>query len=110
MGGQLIYDRKYVPDAERDYGFRRHLGVCERMMAVLANRLRTRRLILGENALSQTCRPFPWAVYRQAPRIVAHHVPDVTDSCKRLKSRPAVRRIIDLQNDRQNRRERKRTV
>ncbi|WP_299841628.1 glutathione S-transferase C-terminal domain-containing protein [uncultured Jannaschia sp.] len=110
MGGQLSHYRNYAPEAERDYGFRRYLGEYERTMAVLENRLRDRPHILGEAYSIADMQAFPWAFIAKPLGSSLDRFPNVADWRERLKSRPAVRRAIDLQKDRQNRGEGKRTV
>ena len=110
MGGQLSHYRNYAPEAERDYGFRRYLGEYERTMAVLENRLRYRSHILGEEYSIADMQAFPWAFIAKPLGASLDRFPNVADWRERLKGRPAVRRAIDLQKDRQNRGAGKRTV
>uniref|UniRef100_UPI002601EEDF glutathione S-transferase C-terminal domain-containing protein n=1 Tax=uncultured Jannaschia sp. TaxID=293347 RepID=UPI002601EEDF len=110
MGGQLSHYRNYAPEAERDYGFRRYLGEYERTMAVLENRLRDRPHILGEEYSIADMQAFPWAFIAKPLGSSLDRFPNVANWRERLKGRPAVRRAIDLQKDRQNHGEGKRTV
>jgi GSH-dependent disulfide-bond oxidoreductase len=110
MGGQLSHYHNYAPPAERDYGFRRYLGEYERTMAVLENRLRDRPHILGPDYSIADMQAFPWAFIARPLGSSLGRFPNVADWRERLKSRPAVRRAIDLLKDRQNRGEGKRTV
>lgn len=110
MGGQLSHFRNYAPKTERDYGFRRYLGEYERTMAVLENRLRDRAHILGADYSIADMQAFPWAFIARPLGSSLDRFPNVADWRERLKSRPAVRRAIDLLKDRQNRGEDKRTV
>ncbi|PZX12383.1 GST-like protein [Palleronia aestuarii] len=110
MGGQLSHYRNYAPEAERDYGFRRYLGEYERTMAVLENRLKDRDHILGEAYSIADMQAFPWAFIAKPLGSSLDRFPNVAEWRERLKSRPAVRRAIDLMKDGQNRGEGKRTV
>ena len=110
MGGQLSHYRNYAPHDDRAYGFDRYLGEYERTMAVLENRLRDRPHLLGDTYTIADMQAFPWAFIAKPLGSSLERFPNVAGWRERLKSRPAVRRAIDLMKDRQNRGENMRTV
>ncbi len=102
MGGQLSHFRNYAPEADRAYGFDRYLGEYDRNLGVLERRLAERHYILGEYSIADMI-AFPWAFIAKPLGASLDGFPRVAAWRQRIKSRPAVRRAIDLKKDDQNR-------
>ncbi len=97
--GQLSYYVNYAPP-EQQQGRRRCANAYRRSLAVLENRLRERDYILGEYSIvDMAC--FPWVFVAKRFGVDLSEYPAVQAWRGALKSRPAVRRAIDLHKDEQ---------
>ena len=101
MGGQLSHFRNYAPDDDKAYGFKRYLGEYDRNLGVLERRLSDRDYIIGEYSIADMI-AFPWVFIAKPLGASLDAFPRVADWRERIKSRPAVRRAIDLHKDAQN--------
>lgn len=101
MGGQLSHFVNYAPDGQ-EYSLRRYRSEFQRSLTVLENRLQDREYILGEYSIADMI-SFPWAFIAKPLGVDLSEYPRVSAWRGDIKSRPAVRRAIDLYKDRQNR-------
>jgi len=101
MAGQLSHFVNYAP-ADEEYGRDRYLGEYKRSLTVLENRLADRDYILGDYSIADMI-SFPWAFIAKPLGVDLSEYPRVAAWRAAIKSRPAVRRAIDLYKDRQNR-------
>lgn len=101
MGGQLSHFVNYAP-AGQEYGLRRYRNEFKRSLMVLENRLQGRDYILGDYSIADMI-SFPWAFIAKPLGVDLSEYPRVSAWREEIKSRPAVRRAIDLYKDRQNR-------
>lgn len=100
MAGQLSHFVNYAP-AGQDYGLNRYSNEYKRCLTVLENRLAERDYILGEYSIADMiC--FPWAFIAKPLGVDLEKYPQVTAWRGLIKTRPAVRRAIDLHKDKQN--------
>lgn len=101
MAGQLSHFINYAP-AGQEYALQRYRNEYKRSLTVLENRLRDRGYILGGYSIADMiC--FPWAFIARPLGIDLSEYPCVSEWRADIKTRPAVRRAIDLHKDRQNR-------
>ncbi|MCR9125609.1 MAG: glutathione binding-like protein [Rhodobacteraceae bacterium] len=103
MAGQLSHFRNYAPEADRAYGLRRYAGEYDRNLGVLENRLDGRSYILGDDYSIADMQAFPWVFIAKPLGASLDAFPRVADWRARIKTRPAVRRAIDLFKGDQNR-------
>jgi len=97
--GQLSHFVNYAP-ADQDYGRRHYTNEYMRNLAVLENRLQNRAYILGEYSIADiAC--FPWVFIAKPLGVDLSGYPAVQAWRGDIKSRPAVRRAIDLHKDQQ---------
>lgn len=97
--GQLSYYVNYAPPEEQK-GRRRCENEYRRTLAVLENRLRERDYILGKYSIADmAC--FPWVFVAKRFGVDLSEYPAVQAWRGALKTRPAVRRAIDLHKDEQ---------
>lgn len=101
MAGQLSHFVNYAPE-NQDYGLKRYRNEYKRSLTVLENRLQDRSYILGDYSIADMI-SFPWAFIAKPLGIDLSEYPRVSAWRGNIKSRPAVRRAIDLYKDRQNR-------
>lgn len=101
MAGQLSHFVNYAP-AGQEYGLDRYRGEYKRSLTVLENRLRGRDYILGDYSIADMI-SFPWAFIAKPLGVDLSEYPRVAAWRAAIKSRPAVRRAIDLYKDQQNR-------
>lgn len=101
MAGQLSHFVNYAP-AGQDYGLQRYRNEYKRSLTVLDNRLQDRDYILGEYSIADMI-SFPWAFIARPLGVDLSEYPRVAAWREAIKTRPAVRRAIDLYKDRQNR-------
>ena len=101
MGGQLSHFRNYAPDDDKAYGFKRYLGEYDRNLGILERRLSDRDYIIGDYSIADMI-AFPWVFIAKPLGASLDAFPRVADWRERIKSRPAVRRAIDLHKDAQN--------
>jgi GST-like protein len=97
--GQLSYYVNYAPP-EQQGGRQRCASEYRRNLAVLENRLRGRDYILGEYSIADmAC--FPWVFIAKRFGVDLSEYPAVQAWRAAIKTRPAVRRAIDLHKDEQ---------
>lgn len=101
MAGQLSHFVNYAPEGQ-EYGLNRYRNEYKRSLTVLENRLQGRDYILGEYSIADMI-SFPWAFIAKRLGVDLSEYPRVAAWRGDIKSRPAVRRAIDLYKDRQNR-------
>lgn len=101
MAGQLSHFVNYAPNGQ-DYGLKRYRNEYKRSLTVLENRLQDRDYILGDYSIADMI-SFPWAFIAKPLGVDVAEYPRVAAWRGDIKSRPAVRRAIDLYKDRQNR-------
>lgn len=96
---QLSYYVNYAP-REQQNGRQRCTNKYRRTLAVLENRLRDRDYILGQYSIADmAC--FPWAFIAKRFGVDLSEYPAVQGWRGVIKTRPAVRRAIDLHKDQQ---------
>ncbi|MEM7280969.1 MAG: glutathione S-transferase N-terminal domain-containing protein [Pseudomonadota bacterium] len=100
MGGQLSHFVNYAPEGQ-EYGLQRYKGEYERNLAVLERRLSNQDYILSEYSIADMI-AFPWAFIAKPLTASLDEFPNVTAWRGRIKTRPAVRRAINLLKDKQN--------
>jgi GST-like protein len=101
LAGQLSHFVNYAPSGQ-EYGLKRYTNEYKRCLTVLENRLQGRDYILEEYSIADMiC--FPWAFIAKPLGVDLADYPRVSAWRADIKSRPAVRRAIDLYKDRQNR-------
>lgn len=97
--GQLSYFVNYAPPEDQN-GRRRCANEYRRTLAVLENRLQEHGHILGEYSIADmAC--FPWVFVAKHFGVDLSEYPAVQAWRGALKTRPAVRRAIDLHKDEQ---------
>jgi len=101
MAGQLAHFRFYAPEGQ-DYALKRYAGEYERMLAVMERRLDGRAYLVGDYSIADMI-AFPWAFIARSLGADLDAFPNVAAWRGRIKTRPAVRRAIDLHKDQQNR-------
>ncbi|MEQ9319035.1 MAG: glutathione binding-like protein [Polyangiaceae bacterium] len=101
MAGQLAHFRFYGPEGQ-DYARKRYAGEYERMLAVMERRLEGREYLVGDYSVADMI-AFPWAFIAKSLGADLGDFPNVAAWRGRIKTRPAVRRAIDLHKDQQNR-------
>ena len=101
MAGQLAHFRFYGPSGQ-DYALKRYAGEYERMLAVMERRLEGREYLVGDYSVADMI-AFPWAFIAKSLGSNLDDFPNVAAWRGRIKTRPAVRRAIDLHKDQQNR-------
>lgn len=100
MAGQLSHFVNYAPEGQ-GYGLQRYQNEYKRTLTVLENRLQNRDYILGEYSIADMI-SFPWAFIAKPLGVELPGFPRVAAWRGAIKTRPAVRRAIDLYKDRQN--------
>lgn len=101
MAGQLSHFVNYAPEGQ-DYSHKRYENEYKRSLTVLENRLQDRDYILGEYSIGDIC-CFPWVFIAKPLGVDLAEYPRVAAWRGRIKTRPGVRRAIDLHKDKQNR-------
>ncbi|CAX24327.1 glutathione S-transferase N-terminal domain-containing protein [Ancylobacter dichloromethanicus] len=94
MAGQLSHFVNYAPE-RFDYALNRYRGEYERCIRVLETRLSRGDYILGEYSIADMM-TFPWIFIAKSLGIDLAAFPAVAAWRTKIKSRPAVRRAVDL--------------
>jgi GST-like protein len=100
IAGQLSHYVNYAR-AGQDYPRERHSNQYKRSLTVLENQLQDRDYLLGEYSIADMM-SFPWAFVAKNFGIDLSEYPRVSAWREGIKTRPAVRRAIDLHKDKQN--------
>ncbi|MEM8731838.1 MAG: glutathione S-transferase N-terminal domain-containing protein [Pseudomonadota bacterium] len=99
IAGQLSHFVNYAPAGEH-YSLGRYKGEYERNLAVLDARLTGRDYIFETYSIADMM-AFPWAFIAKPLGVSLDGFPNVAAWRQRIKTRPAVRRAIDLHKDKQ---------
>ncbi|MBS1269167.1 MAG: Disulfide-bond oxidoreductase YfcG [Gammaproteobacteria bacterium] len=101
MAGQLSHFVNYAPKGQ-EYGSARYKNEYKRCLMVLETRLLDRDYILGDYSIVDII-GFPWVFIAKPLGVDLSDYPRVSTWRAAIKTRPAVRRAIDLYKDKQNR-------
>lgn len=99
MAGQLSHFVNYAPE-KMEYGINRYRGEYERCIGVLESRLAEQDYILGEYSIADMM-SFPWVFIAKNLGVDLTAFPAVFQWRAAIKTRPAVKRAIDLHKDAQ---------
>jgi len=94
MAGQLSHFVNYAP-GEHPYSHERYANEYHRCLAVLERRLESREYLLGEYSVADMA-AWPWVLGAKTMGQPLEEFPNVARWRETMKSRPAVRRGVDL--------------
>jgi len=98
MAGQLSHFVNYAK-GDHPYSHNRYANEYDRCLGILERRLEKQAFILGEEYSIADIMNWPWVLIAKPLGASIDNFPNVSDWRKRIKSRPAVQRGVDLGKD-----------